>query len=98
MKPLRPQLSGLIFKLTLFYVLLWLPCLVLVESAILIFEFDGFMRGVDNGSLKRATQNAAEDLASSWPSTVADEKKGLAVWTQAWVLRLQRPHNGLVEE
>jgi signal transduction histidine kinase len=98
MKPLRPQLSGLIFKLTLFYVLLSLPCLVLVESAILIFEFDGFMRGVDDGSLKRATQNAAEDLAASWPSTVADEKKGLAAWTQAWVLRLQRPHNGLVEE
>jgi signal transduction histidine kinase len=99
MKPLRPQLSGLIFKLTLFYVLLSLPCLVLVESAILIFEFDGFMRGVDNnGSLKRATQNAAEDLAASWPSSVVDEKKGLAAWTQAWVLRLQRPHNGLVEE
>ena len=37
MKPLRPQLSGLIFKLALFYVLLSLPSLVLVESAILIF-------------------------------------------------------------
>jgi signal transduction histidine kinase len=98
MKPLRPQLSGLIFKLSLFYVLLSLPCLVLVESAILIFEFDGFMRGVDNGSLRRATQNAADDLATAWPSVAVDEKKGLAAWTQAWVLRLQRPHNGLVEE
>ena len=98
MKPLRPQLSGLIFKLSLFYVLLSLPCLVLVESAILIFEFDGFMRGVDNGSLRRATQNAADDLGMAWPSVAADEKKGLAAWTQAWVLRLQRPHNGLVEE
>jgi signal transduction histidine kinase len=98
MKPLRPQLRGLIFKLALFYVLLSLPCLVMVESGILIFEFDGFMRGVDNGSLRRAAQSAADDLATSWPSVAADEKKGLAAWTQAWVLRLQRPHNGLVEE
>ena len=98
MKPLRPQLSGLIFKLTLFYVLLSLPCLVMVESAILIFEFDGFMHGVDAGSLRRATQQAASDLAASWPSTAADENKGLATWTQAWVLQLQRPRNGLVEQ
>ncbi len=98
MKPLRPQLSGLIFKLTLFYVLLSLPCLVMVESAILIFEFDGFMHGVDAGSLHRAAQQAASDLAASWPSTAADESKGLATWTQAWVLQLQRPRNGLVEQ
>ena len=50
MKPLRPQLRGLIFKLTLFYVLLSLPSLILVESAILIFEFEEFMSGVDAGS------------------------------------------------
>ncbi|MEP6485233.1 MAG: histidine kinase [Rudaea sp.] len=98
MKPLRPQLSGLIFKLTLFYVLLSLPCLMMVESAILIFEFDGFMRAVDNGSLRRAAEHAASDLASSWPSAAADESNALATWTQAWVLRLQRPRNGLVEE
>ena len=98
MKPLRPQLRGLIFKLALFYVLLSLPCLVVVESGILIFEFDRFMQGVDNGSLKSATQRAADDLALSWPSAAADERKALATWTRAWALQLQRPRNGLVEE
>ena len=62
MKPLCPQVRGLIFKLTLFYVLLSLPSLVLVESAILIFEFEDFMRGVDNGSLLRAGEHGADDL------------------------------------
>ncbi len=98
MKPLRPRLSGLIFKLALFYLLLSLPCLVVVESAILIVEFGGFMRGIDAGSLTRATQRGADDLAAFWPSVPADERRALATWAQAWVLRLQRPRNGLVEE
>ena len=97
MKPLRPQLRGLIFKLTLFYVLLSLPCLVLVESGILVFEFNRLMTGVEAGSLTHATQLAADDLAGAWPSAPADEAKGLATWAEAWVLRLQRPHGGLLE-
>ena len=68
MKPLRPQLRGLIFKLTLFYVLLSLPSLILVESAILIFEFEDFMHGIDAGSLVRASEHGAQDLARAWPS------------------------------
>lgn len=98
MKPLRPQLRGLISKLTLFYVLLSLPCLVLVESAILIFEYESFSRGVEGGALVRATERAAAELASSWPAVAADEEKTLGYWAQAWILRLQRPHGGLVED
>lgn len=97
MNPLRPQLRGLISKLALFYVLLSLPCLVLVESTILIFEFNDFMSSVEAGSLTRATQRAADDLASAWPSTPEDEVRGLTTWTQAWVLLVQRPKGGLVE-
>ena len=92
MKPLRPQLRGLIFKLTVFYVLLSLPCLVLVETGLLTFEFDHFMAGVESGALTRATQAAAADLARQWPH--ADTPTDLDLWTDALVLRMQRPHGG----
>src|SRR6185295_265290 len=92
MKPLRPQLRGLISKLTLFYLLLSLPCLIVVESAILIFEYATFSRSVDGGSLLRATSRAAGELAAVWPALPADEPAALNSWTQALILRLQRPH------
>src|ERR1700754_4719267 len=98
MKPLRPQLRGLIFKLALFYVLLSLPSLILVESGILIFEFDAFMADIDGGALVRATGRGAFDLAKTWPSAQADEAEGLTSWAEAWVLRLQRPNGGLMGE
>jgi hypothetical protein len=96
MKPLRPQLRGLIFKLTVFYVLLSLPCLVLVETGLLTFEFDSFMTGVESGALTRATQTAAGDLAEHWPTV--DAPANLALWTDALVLRMQRPHGGLLAQ
>jgi len=98
MKPLRPQLRGLISKLTLFYLLLSLPCLIVVESAILIFEYATFSRSVDGGSLLRATSRAAGELATIWPALPADEPAALNSWTQALILRLQRPHGGLIED
>ncbi|MGH8041583.1 MAG: HAMP domain-containing sensor histidine kinase [Rudaea sp.] len=97
MKPLRPQLRGLIFKLTVFYVLLSLPCLILVETGILVFEFNRFMANVDRGALSRATQQAADDLARAWPRDT-DAVPYLATWSQALILRLQRPHGGLLEQ
>ena len=95
MKPLRPQLRGLIFRLTLFYLLLSLPSLVLVESGILAFEFHEFMADVEGGSLARATRDAAAELARTWPSADAADAY-LRTWTQALVLRLQKPHGGLL--
>ena len=101
MKPLRPQLRpqlrGLISKLTWFYVLLSLPSLILVESAILIYEFQGFVASIEAGSLTRATEQASRELAAAWPTTPADEASALGSWAQAWILRLQRPRGGLVE-
>jgi signal transduction histidine kinase len=96
MKPLRPQLRGLIFKLTVFYVLLSLPCLVLVETGLLTFEFDRFMDGVESGALTQAAQTAATDLARRWPN--ADTPANLELWTDALVLRMQRPHGGLLAQ
>jgi hypothetical protein len=97
MKPLRLQLRGLISKLTLFYILLSLPSLFLVESAIMIFEYETFSASMENGSLLRATERAGAELATAWPSVSADEPSALSYWAQAWILRLQRPRGGLVE-
>ena len=98
MRPLRPQLRGLTFKLALFYVLLSLPSLLLVESGLLLFEFNRFTHSVENGSLTRAADAAAADLADTWPQAAQDEAAGLATWAQARVLRLQRPRGGLLED
>lgn len=96
MKPLRPQWRGLVAKLTLFYVLLSVPCLVLVETGLLTFEFNRLMAGVDAGSLNTAAESAAQDLARDWqPQSAAP--RDLATWTDAWMLRLQRPRGGLLE-
>ena len=67
MKPLRPQLRGLIFKLAVFYVLLSLPSLILVESAILIFEFNGFMAvgWIAVGHEKAVTDESVDDLSNA---------------------------------
>ncbi|HSJ40390.1 MAG TPA: hypothetical protein VK955_04980, partial [Xanthobacteraceae bacterium] len=97
MKPLRPQLRGLISKLTLFYVLLSLPSLFLVESAIMMFEYETFSASVESGSLLDASDRASAELATAWPSAQAEEASWLRYWAQAWILRLQRPHGGLVE-
>lgn len=98
MKPLRPRLRGLVFKLGIFYMLLSLPSLLLVESTTLIFEFERFMRGVDGGSLRHATEAAAVELAGVWPSRPDDEADTLTAWSEALVLRLQRPRGSLIDE
>jgi len=97
MKPLRPQLRGLIFKLTLFYVLLSLPCLVLVETGILAWEFNDLMSGIENGSLTRAAADSAAELAHNWPDADAPAQRYLATAAEALVLRLQRPRGGLLQ-
>lgn len=97
---LRPQLRGLVFKLGLFYVLLSLPTLVLVESTILIHEFHQFMSGIAAGSLDRATEKGAAELAAQWPHLQANasDNTSLQIWLDAWVLRLQQPRGGLTPD
>jgi signal transduction histidine kinase len=101
MTVLRPQLRGLVFKLALFYVLLSLPTLMLVESAILIHEFHQFMSGVETGSLDRAVEGGARELAAQWPhlrSADPADNASLQIWLDAWVLRLQQPRGGLTPD
>ena len=101
MTVLRPQLRGLVSKLALFYLLLSLPTLVLVESAILIYEFGHFMRGVAEGSLDRAATRGASALAATWPNlrNPADPSgAALHTWIDGWVLGLQQPRGGLTPD
>ena len=98
---LRPQLRGLVFKLALFYVLLSLPTLVVVESAILIYEFGHFMKGVSAGSLDRAAERGAADLGAQWShlgGAGGTDAEALQIWLDAWILRLQQPRGGLTPD
>lgn len=101
MTVLRPQLRGLVFKLALFYVLLSLPTLVVVESTILIYEFGQFMSGVSSGSLERAAGRAAGELAAQWThlrGASGRDDAALQMWLDAFVLRLQQPRGGLTPD
>lgn len=98
MIPLRPRLRGLMFKLAVFYMLLSLPTLILVESTILIFEFQQFMAGVEEGRLERSSEHGATELARFWRPGTMDSADALGAWVEAWILRLERPREGLSVE
>jgi signal transduction histidine kinase len=96
MNPLRPRLRGLVFKLTVFYVLLSVPCLVVMETGLLTLEFRHLMAEVEAGALTRAAESAAKELASRWRE--APSKTHLDLWAEALGLRLQRPTGGLLAQ
>jgi signal transduction histidine kinase len=102
MTVLRPRLRGLVSRLALFYVLLSLPTLIVVESAILIYEFAHFMHGIADGRFDRAAESGASDLASRWPGLRGgpDDPRHVALrtWLDAFVLRLQQPRGGLTPD
>ena len=101
MTVLRPQLRGLVSKLALFYVLLSVPTLIVVEAAILTYEFGHFMRGVADGSLDRAAERGAAELSQQWPhlgSANDIDAIALRTWLDGWVLRLQQPRGGLTPD
>ncbi len=101
MSVLRPHLHGLVFKLALFYVLLALPILVVVEAVILIHEFRQFTTGIANGSLNQAADHGARELADQWEhlrGSSGTDDNALRVWLDGWVLRLQQPRGGLTPD
>jgi signal transduction histidine kinase len=101
MTVLRPRLRGLVSRLALFYVLLSLPTLIVVESAILIYEFAHFMHGIADGRLDRAAEAGASELASRWANLHDPDdtdRVALRTWLDAFVLRLQQPRGGLTPD
>ncbi|HEY6940670.1 hypothetical protein, partial [Dokdonella sp.] len=98
---LRPRLRGLVVKLALFYALLALPTLVLVEAVILSHEFQRLVHGLAEGSLERAASAGARELGDRWRHlrhADDDGRTGLQAWLDGWVLRLQQPRGGLTPD
>lgn len=91
---------GLTVKLALFYIVLSLPTLLLVEWTVFAFEFRELMSAVDRGRLADATTEAAQDLARIWPAQAdaAELSARLGSWTESLVLQLERPRQGLSPE
>lgn len=101
MSDLRPRLRGLVSKLALFYLLLSLPILLVVESSVLAFEFHGFMSAVEHGSIDRAAESGAAELSRHWTSLYRDDAAdpiALQTWLDGWVLRLRQPNGGLTPD
>lgn len=98
MTTLRPQLRGLMAKLALFYILLALPTMVVVESGVLIFEFQEFVAGIEQGRLRQAADQGAREVARRWNHVDEAHRPGVvSTWLEAWILRLERPRIGLSE-
>jgi len=98
---LRPRLRGLVVKLALFYALLALPTLVLVEAVILSHEFQRMMHGLAEGNLERAAAAGARELDERWMGLRDANGEGttaLQSWLDGWVLRLQQPRGGLTPD
>jgi signal transduction histidine kinase len=96
----RPRLRGLVVKLALFYALLSLPTLMLVEAVILMHEFQRLMHGLAEGNLERTASAGAAALAQRQPWQAMDAGGGAEtqIWLDAWALRLQQPRGGLTPD
>lgn len=101
MSLLRRSLRGLVSKLALFYVLLSLPTLIVVESVVMSWEFRGFMSGIKAGSLERAAAKGGTLLEALWPHMQRPsgaDPASLNVWLESWILGLQQPKGGLTPD
>lgn len=101
MNVFRPRFRGLVSKLALFYALLSLPTLIIVEAVVLFYEFQRFTNGIEDGSLGRASQHGASELSAQWDhlrGTQGTDTVALKVWLDAWILRLQQPRGGLTPD
>ena len=94
MNAFRRSLRGLVSKLALFYLLLSLPTLLVVETVVMSWEFQGFLAGVKTGSLNRSAAKGGSELESLWPHMrlgAQPDSLTLSTWLEGWLLRLQQP-------
>jgi signal transduction histidine kinase len=101
MNEFRPRFRGLVSKLALFYALLSLPTLIVVEGTVLFYEFQRFTNGVEDGSLDRVARRGASDLANQWShlrGIHGTDTVALKLWLDAWILQMQQPRGGLTPD
>lgn len=91
----RHPLQGLTFKLALFYMLLSVPALALIQWTIVTFEFHELFEAVDSGRLRSMTRDAADEIGRHWKDGKTPSEIELATRAEALVLRLERPQDGL---
>lgn len=91
----RHPLQGLTFKLALFYLLLSVPALALIQGTIVTFEFHELFEAVDSGRLRNMTRDAADEIGRHWKDGKTPSEIELATRAEALVLRLERPQDGL---
>ncbi len=91
-------MRSLVFKLAIFYMLLSLPSLLLVESTTLVYEYREVMARVDNGALIDAANIAAKSLSASWRGHGDNQTTMLEAWSEALALNLQQPSGALANE
>lgn len=88
--PTSRRSPGLLTKLALFFIAISLPALLLVEVAVVTFEYSNLTRRIDAGALRAAMEVEAERLA---PILVQERHITLQHALQSWVLRLERPRS-----
>lgn len=91
----RNVLQGLTFKLALFYLLLSVPALALIQWTIVSFEFHELFEAVDSGRMASMTQDAANEIGRYWNTGQPPSDIELATRAEALVLRMERPQDGL---
>ena len=91
-------MRSLVFKLAIFYMLLSLPSLLLVESTTLIYEYRELKARVDDGALVDAANVAAQSLATRWHRRGDNDSAMLLAWSEALALNLQQPSGVLANE
>ena len=91
-------MRSLVFKLAVFYMLLSLPSLLLVESTTLVYEYRELMARVDDGALVDAANVAALSLSTRWRGHVEKDSAMLSAWSEALALNLQQPSGALANE
>lgn len=94
MPSLRWRSLGLFPKLGLFFLGLSLPALVLVEAAVVWVEFREFATEVDGGAMARAVASEVPAMGARVAAARHDRAR-LEDALAAWLLRLERPRDGL---
>jgi signal transduction histidine kinase len=80
-------------KLALYFIALAFPALLLVNVTVVNFEFRRVIEAVDRGALQTAVRRQARVLGD-----VGSNDEALIERLNDWVMRLERPRGGLVEQ
>ncbi|HWS26913.1 MAG TPA: sensor histidine kinase [Xanthomonadales bacterium] len=84
---------GLRLQLTLFYIALSVPALLLIEQSILGFEFQRCLTQLDDGRVERVLQREAADLQAALARGIAAPEIDQRL--RRFVLELERPRESL---